>query len=55
MAYSYQGTLSVSDSHQGTLNVSEDDSSGLFGELNYGVQSLSPVSTSDYNTLTNNY
>ena len=43
MAYSYQGTLSVS----------EDDSSGLFGELNYGVQSLSPASTSDYNTLTN--
>ena len=43
MAYSYQGTLSVSD----------DGSSGLFGELNYGVQSFSPVSTSDYNTLTN--
>ena len=43
MAYSYQGTLSVSD----------DGSSGLSGELNYGVQSLSPVSTSDYNTLTN--
>ena len=43
MAYSYQGTLSVS----------EDDSSGLFGELNYGVQSISPASTSDYNTLTN--
>lgn len=43
MAYSYQGTLSVSD----------DGSSGLVGELNYGVQSLSPVSTSDYNTLTN--
>ena len=43
MAYSYQGTLSVSD----------DGSSGLLGELNYGVQSLSPVSTSDYNTLTN--
>ena len=43
MAYGYQGTLSVS----------EDDSSGLFGELNYGVQSLSPASTSDYNTLTN--
>ena len=43
MAYSYQGTLSVS----------EDGSSGLVGELNYGVQSLSPVSTSDYNTLTN--
>lgn len=43
MAYSYQGTLSVS----------EDASSGLVGELNYGVQSLSPVSTSDYNTLTN--
>ena len=43
MAYSYQGTLSVS----------EDGSSGLLGELNYGVQSLSPVSTSDYNTLTN--
>lgn len=43
MAYSYQGTLSVS----------EDGSSGLCGELNYGVQSLSPVSTSDYNTLTN--
>ena len=43
MAYSYQGTLSVSD----------DGSSGLSGELNYGVQSLSPVSTSDYRTLTN--
>ena len=43
MAYSYQGTLSVSD----------DGSSGLSGELNYGVQSLSPVSTSDYNALTN--
>ena len=43
MAYSYRGTLSVSD----------DGSSGLVGELNYGVQSLSPVSTSDYNTLTN--
>ena len=43
MAYSYQGTSSVS----------ENDSSGLFGELNYGVQSLSPASTSDYNTLTN--
>ena len=43
MAYSYQGTLSVSD----------DGSSGLLGELNYGVQSLSPVSTSDYNALTN--
>ena len=43
MAYSYRGTLSVSD----------DSSSGLSGELNYGVQSLSPVSTSDYNTLTN--
>ena len=52
MAYSYQGTLSVSD-YQGTLSVSDDDSSGLLGELNYGVQSLSPVSTSDYNTLTN--
>ena len=52
MAYSYQGTLSVS-SYQGTLSASDDDSSGLFGELNYGVQSLSPVSTSDYNTLTN--
>ena len=52
MAYSYQGTLSVS-SYQGTLSVSDDSSSGLFGELNYGVQSLSPVSTSDYNTLTN--
>ena len=39
MAYSYQGTLSVS----------EDDSSGLFGELNYGVQSISPASTSDFN------
>ena len=52
MAYSYQGTLSVS-SYQGTLSASDDDSSGLLGELNYGVQSLSPVSTSDYNTLTN--
>ena len=52
MAYSYQGTLSAS-SYQGTLSVSEDGSSGLLGELNYGVQSLSPVSTSDYNTLTN--
>lgn len=53
MAYSYQGTLSVSESHQGTLSVSDDGSSGLVGELNYGVQSLSPVATSDYNTLTN--
>ena len=53
MAYSYRGTLSVSDSYQGTLSVSDDGSSGLSGELNYGVQSLSPVSTSDYNTLTN--
>lgn len=53
MAYSYQGTLSVSDDYQGTLSVSDGDSSGLVGELNYGVQSLSPVSTSDYNTLTN--
>ena len=52
MAYSYQGTLSAS-SYQGTLSASDDDSSGFFGELNYGVQSLSPVSTSDYNTLTN--
>ena len=52
MAYSYQGTLSVS-SYQGTLSASDDGSSGLSGELNYGVQSLSPVSTSDYNTLTN--
>ena len=52
MASSYQGTLSAS-SYQGTLSASDDDSSGLFGELNYGVQSLSPVSTSDYNTLTN--
>ena len=53
MAYSYQGTLNVSDDYQGTLSVSDDGSSGLSGELNYGVQSLSPVSTSDYNTLTN--
>ena len=52
MAYSYQGTLSAS-SYQGTLSVSDDGSSGLLGELNYGVQSLSPVATSDYNTLTN--
>ena len=52
MASSYQGTLSVS-SYQGTLSASDDGSSGLLGELNYGVQSLSPVSTSDYNTLTN--
>ena len=52
MAYSYQGTLSAS-SYQGTLSASDDGSSGLLGELNYGVQSLSPVSTSDYNTLTN--
>lgn len=52
MASSYQGTLGVS-SYQGTLSASDDGSSGLLGELNYGVQSLSPVSTSDYNTLTN--
>lgn len=40
MAFSYQATI-------------EDGSSTLFGELNYGVQSLSPSSVSDYNLLIN--
>lgn len=40
-------------SYLGELNVSADESAGFSGELNYGVQSLTPASTSDYNSLIN--
>lgn len=40
-------------SYLGELNVSADESAGFSGELNYGIQSLTPASTSDYNSLIN--